>query len=250
MEVAALDGAARTGRVHTARGSYPTPAFMPVGTRGTVKALDSSDLEVLGADVVLANAYHLMLRPGVDTVAARRAPPLFWLDRPYIDRLGGLSGPLTGPAVDDDGVTFASVYDGARIRITPESAVEAPGADRRRHPDGARRVRFTPRRAGGVAGGRRPYRGLGYPCPPAPPQQLDARARRTGAVRHRPGRHRPGLRKESALRTAELDFDGYGVGGLSVGEPRPAMLEALAATVPHLPPDRPRYLMGVGDPSD
>ena len=128
MEVAAGDGAARTGWVHTARGSYPVPAFMPVGTRGTVKALDSSDLEALGAEVVLANAYHLMLRPGADTVAALGGLHRFsgWTGHTLTDS-GGYQVHSLAPSVDDDGVTFTSVYDGARIRITPESAVEAQG---------------------------------------------------------------------------------------------------------------------------
>jgi queuine tRNA-ribosyltransferase len=248
MEVAASDGAARTGWVHTARGAYPVPAFMPVGTRGAVKALDSTDLEALGAQVILANAYHLMLRPGADVVAALGGLHRFsgWPGHTLTDS-GGYQIHSLGPSVDDEGVTFASVYDGTRLRITPESAVEAQGlmgADIQMVLDVCATL-------------------------PASPEVLRVAVDRTGAWAARAHRHHgrleakpegqalfgivqggtdPGLRKESALRTVELDFDGYGIGGLSVGEPRAAMLEALGATTPHLPTDRPRYLMGVGDP--
>jgi len=248
MEVVAGDGAARTGWVHTARGSYPTPAFMPVGTRGTVKALDSRDLEALGAEVVLANAYHLMLRPGADAVAALGGLHRFsgWAGHTLTDS-GGYQVHSLGPSVDDDGVTFASVYDGARIRITPESAVEAQGligADIQMVLDVCATLPATPevlrlavdRTAAWAVRARRHH------------LRLDAKPEGQALFGIVQGGIDPALRKESALRTTDLDFDGYGVGGLSVGEPRPAMLEALAATIPHLPPDRPRYLMGVGDP--
>ena len=128
MEVVATEGAARAGTVRTARGSYATPAFMPVGTRGAVKALDSVDLGALGAEVVLANTYHLMLRPGVGTVARLGGLHRFtgWDGHTLTDS-GGYQVHSLGPSVDDDGVTFASVYDGDRVRLTPESVVEAQG---------------------------------------------------------------------------------------------------------------------------
>jgi queuine tRNA-ribosyltransferase len=248
VDITAQDGSARTGSVHTARGSYAIPAFMPVGTRGAVKALDSQDLEALGAEVVLANTYHLMLRPGADVVADLGGLHRFtgWSGHTLTDS-GGYQVHSLKPVVDDDGVTFASVYDGTRLRLTPESAVEAQGligADIQMVLDVCATL-------------------------PAPPEVLRQAVDRTAewAVRARSG-HRdlearpegqalfgivqggtdPELRVESAERTVALDFDGYGIGGLSVGEPRQALLEALAATVPHLPADRPRYLMGVGDP--
>ncbi len=246
--VAAGDGAARTGSVHTARGSYPVPAFMPVGTRGTVKALDSSDLEALGAEVVLSNAYHLMLRPGADTVAALGGLHRFsgWTGHTLTDS-GGYQVHSLAPSVDDDGVTFASVYDGARIRITPESAVEAQGligADIQMVLDVCATLPATPevlrlavdRTAAWAGRARRHHR------------RLDAKPEGQALFGIVQGGIDAALRKESAERTVELDFDGYGIGGLSVGEPRPAMLETLAAVTPHLPADRPRYLMGVGDP--
>lgn len=248
VEIVATDGAARTGRVHTARGSYAVPAFMPVGTRGAVKSLDSADLDALGAEVVLANTYHLMLRPGADVVAALGGLHRFtgWSGHTLTDS-GGFQVHSLKPKVDDDGVTFTSVYDGTRTRLTPEAAVTTQGligADIQMVLD----VCVTL---------------------PAPPETLRLAVDRTADwARRARDRHRglearpegqalfgivqggtdPGLRAESAERTVACGFDGYGIGGLSVGEPREAMLEALAATVPHLPPDRPRYLMGVGDP--
>jgi len=128
VEVTATDGAARTGRVVTPRGSYRVPAFMPVGTRGAVKALDSADLESLGAEVVLANTYHLLLRPGARVVAALGGLHRFtgWGGHTLTDS-GGFQVHSLRPTVDDDGVTFRSVYDGSVTRMTPESAVEAQG---------------------------------------------------------------------------------------------------------------------------
>jgi queuine tRNA-ribosyltransferase len=248
VEVDATDGAARTGRVVTPRGSYRVPAFMPVGTRGAVKGLDSADLEALGCEVVLANAYHLMLRPGADVVAALGGLHRFtgWPGHTLTDS-GGFQIHSLRPKVDDDGVTFASVYDGVATRLTPESAVEVQGllgADIQMVLDVCASL-------------------------PAPREVLRVAVDRTAAWAARARAHhlrieeRPegqalfgivqggtdaGLRAESARRTVELGFDGYGIGGLSVGEPRDQMLDALAGTVPHLPTDRPRYLMGVGDP--
>jgi queuine tRNA-ribosyltransferase len=246
--VTARDGAARTGRVYTARGPYDVPAFMPVGTRGAVKALDSADLAALGAQVVLANTYHLILRPGAEVVAALGGLHRFtgWSGHTLTDS-GGYQVHSLRPTVDDDGVTFTSVYDGDRVRLTPEGAVEAQGligADIQMVLDVCATL-------------------------PADPAVLREAVDRTAAWAERARRHhgrleaRPegqalfgivqggtdgALRTESAQRTVALDFDGYGIGGLSVGEPREAMLAALDATLPHLPTDRPRYLMGVGDP--
>jgi queuine tRNA-ribosyltransferase len=248
LEVTDVDGTARTGLVHTAHGAYPVPAFMPVGTRGVVKALDSRDLEAVGAHIVLANTYHLLLRPGARTVADLGGLHRFmgW-PGPTLTDSGGFQVHSLGPEVDDDGVSFTSVYDGARVRLTPEGAVEAQaliGADIQMVLDVCATL-------------------------PAPQPVLRQAVERTAAWAARArSRHMrleagsggqalfgivqggtdAGLRAESAGRTVELDFDGYAVGGLSVGEPRPAMLEALAATVPLLPIDRVRYLMGVGDP--
>ncbi|MGO8871501.1 MAG: tRNA guanosine(34) transglycosylase Tgt [Acidimicrobiales bacterium] len=248
VALTAVDGTARAGSVTTARGSYPTPAFMPVGTRGAVKALDSRDLEELGAGVVLANTYHLMLRPGAETVARLGGLHRFtgWEGHTLTDSGGYQVHSLT-PAVDDDGVTFTSVYDGARVRLTPESAVEVQGligADIQMVLDvcvtlpatGAVLRTAVDRTAAWAGRARRHH------------DRLEARPPGQALFGIVQGGTDPALRRESAERTLALDFDGYGIGGLSVGESREAMLEALAATVPLLPPDRPRYLMGVGDP--
>ena len=242
--VEASDGGARAGRVVTSRGTFTTPCFMPVGTRASVRAVSTADLEELGAEVVLANAYHLMLRPGAEAVAALGGLHRFcsWEGHLLTDS-GGYQVFSLAPHVDDDGVSFRSVYDGSLQRLTPEGAVavqEALGADIQMVLD---------------------------VCPPLPsPKEVVRKAlERTAAWagRARRAHRRPGqalfgivqggvdhaLRAESAQRTVQVGFDGYAIGGLSVGEGRQEMLEALEAAAVHLPPDRPRYLMGVGDPS-
>jgi queuine tRNA-ribosyltransferase len=244
MDVTARDGAARTGIATTARGSYRTPCFMPVGTRGAIKYLSAADYESLGAQIVLGNTYHLMLRPGAETVAAMGGLGRFagWSGLTLTDS-GGFQVFSLDPQVDDDGVTFRSTYDGSRHRFTPELAVhtqELLGADIQMVLD---------------------------VCPPLPsaPEVIRLAVERTSswAARARAAHRRPdqalfgivqggvdeAMRAESARRTAALQFDGYGIGGLSVGETRAEMLPALAAALAHLPPDRPRYLMGVGDPA-
>jgi len=248
VEVTATDGAARAGTVHTARGSYRIPTFMPVGTRGAVKALDSADLEALGAEVVLANTYHLMLRPGADVVAGLGGLHRFtgWTGHTLTDS-GGFQVHSLSPVVDDDGVLFTSVYDGATVRLTPESAVETQGllgADIQMVLDVCATLPATPevlrsaveRTADWAARARAHHR------------RWEARPEGQALFGIVQGGTDPALRVESARRTVDLDFDGYAIGGLSVGEPRPAMLASLAVTVPELPSDRPRYLMGVGDP--
>ena len=240
---AATDGAARAGTVTTARGRFSTPCFMPVGTRGTVRAVSTADLEDLGCEVMLANTYHLMLRPGTSVVAGLGGIHGFasWPGHVLTDS-GGYQVFSLEPKVDDDGVTFRSTYDGTMHRLTPEGAVAAQeelGADIQMVLD---------------------------VCPPlpSPPETLRMAVERTAAwaARARRAHRREGqalfgivqggvdaaLRAESARRTVEIGFDGYGIGGLSVGEPRHEMLPALDAALSELPADRPRYLMGVGDP--
>jgi queuine tRNA-ribosyltransferase len=244
LEVTARDGAARTTVVTTARGSFPTPCFMPVGTRGAVKHLTSGDLEALGANFVLCNTYHLMLRPGADVVAGLGGLHRFmdWSGHVLTDSGGYQVFSLT-PKVDDDGAVFRSTYDGSTHRLTPEGAVavqEALGAD----------IQMV----------------LDVCAPlPSPPEVLRLAVDRTAAwaARAKAAHRHPtqalfgivqggtdtALRVESARRTLEIDFDGYGIGGLSVGEEREEMLPALAAALAELPDGAPRYLMGVGDPS-
>jgi queuine tRNA-ribosyltransferase len=240
----AVDGSARAGTATTARGSYETPLFMPVGTRGAIKYLSAADYERIGARIVLANTYHLMLRPGADLIEQFGGIGRFagW-DGLTLTDSGGFQVFSLDPSVDDDGVTFKSIYDGSSHRFTPEVAVDVQqrlGADIQMVLD---------------------------VCPPLPsPTEVVRRAaERTHAwaVRARAAHTRAdqalfgivqggvseSMRVESAQRTAEVGFDGYGIGGLSVGETRDQMLPALAAALAHLPVDQPRYLMGVGDPA-
>jgi queuine tRNA-ribosyltransferase len=243
LTIEATDGAARAGTVAVPRGSFTTPCFMPVGTRGSVRTVSSVDLEQLGVEVMLANTYHLMLRPGAELVARFGGIGAFaaWPGVVLTDS-GGFQVFSLNPKVDDDGVTFKSTYDGSMHRLTPEDAVhvqELLGADIQMVLD---------------------------VCPPlpSPPEAIRLAVERTAAwaERARAAHRREGqalfgivqggvdvaLRTESAQRTVAIGFDGYGIGGLSVGEPRHEMLPALAAALAELPADRPRYLMGVGDP--
>jgi queuine tRNA-ribosyltransferase len=244
ITIEGIDGAARATTATTANGTYRTPCFMPVGTRGAVKYLSSADYARLGAEIVLGNTYHLMLRPGAETVAAFGGLGAFtgWKGLTLTDS-GGFQVFSLDPKVDDDGVTFKSTYDGSSHRFTPEIAVrtqELLGADIQMVLD---------------------------VCPPlpSPPEVIRLALERTSAwaarakVAHQrtdqalfgivQGGISEAMRAESARRTAELDFDGYGIGGLSVGETRSEMIPALAAAIAGLPADRPRYLMGVGDPA-
>ena len=244
FEVESQDGAARAGTAHTARGSYRTPCFMPVGTRGAIKYLSAADYKRLGAQIVLGNTYHLMLRPGAETVASFGGLGKFaaWGGLTLTDS-GGFQVFSLDPKVDDDGVTFASTYDGSKHRFTPESAVhtqELLGADIQMVLDVCVSLPSTPDVVRVAL------------------ERTSAWAARAKATHQRPdqalfgivqGGISESMRAESAQRTVELDFDGYGIGGLSVGETRAEMLPALAAAIQHLPADRPRYLMGVGDPA-
>jgi len=243
-ETLASDGTARLGIAHTAKGSYSTPCFMPVGTRGAIKYLSASDYEMLGAEIVLGNTYHLMLRPGAEVIDHFGGLGKFagWRGLTLTDS-GGFQIFSLEPKVDDEGVTFKSTYDGSLHRFTPEEAVRVQqllGADIQMVLD---------------------------VCPPLPSADHVVRTavERTAAwaARARLAHDRPdqalfgivqggvntALRTESAERTVALDFDGYGIGGLSVGETRAEMIPALAAAISVLPVDRPRYLMGVGDPA-
>lgn len=243
ITIEARDGAARTGFVTTERGRFATPAFMPVGTRGSVKAIDAADLESVGAEVVLGNTYHLMLRPGADVVAALGGLGKFsgWAGHTLTDS-GGFQVFSLNPSVDDEGVTFRSTYDGSTHRLTPESAVAtqaAIGADIQMVLDVCSALPATRDVIGAAVDRTALWAARAREAPRPDGQAL------FGIVQ---GGVDADLRIDSARRTTALDFDGYGIGGLSVGEPRPEMLSALDATMPELPEDRPRYLMGVGDP--
>ena len=238
---------ARTGTVTTARGEFRTPCFMPVGTRGAVRLLDSTDLSALGAEVMLANTYHLMLRPGVAAVAALGGLHRFtgWAGHVLTDS-GGYQVLSLDADVDDGGVSFKSVYDGSACRLTPEGAVECQallGSDIAMVLDVCPPVQ-APRPAQREAL-ERTARWAGRARAAFCDSPVAARQCQFGIVQG--GIHRD-LRVESARRTLEVGFDGYAVGGLSVGEQRPAMLEALDACMTELPGDLPRYFMGLGDP--
>ncbi len=239
-------GDARTGTVTTARGTFRTPCFMPVGTRGAVRTLSSADLEALGAEIVLGNTYHLMLRPGAELVGRLGGLHGFadWGGHILTDS-GGYQVFSLQPKVDDSGATFASTYDGSTHHLTPEGAVAVQallGSDIQMvldvcpplpSPDHV--VRTAVERTALWAGrARKAFVELG---------RVDLN--QFGIVQ---GGIDLAMRSESAERTVEVGFEGYAVGGLSVGEDRSQTLPALEAAVAHLPADRPRYFMGLGDP--
>ncbi len=241
--VDALDGMARAGRVETRRGSFAVPCFMPVGTRGAVRALSSDDLERTGVEVMLANTYHLALRPGVEVIAELGGVHGFtgWGGHVLTDS-GGFQGYSLPSKVDRDGITFKSIYDGSSFRLTPETAVRAQellNADIQMVLDVCPAL---PASSEVVRGAMRTT--LEWAERSREAHSLADQAI-FGIVQ---GGVDEDLRSECAQRTAALDFDGYGIGGLSVGEARDEMLMALAAAARELPEDRPRYLMGVGDP--
>ena len=243
--VTAADGAARAGVLRTAHGDVPTPAFMPVGTKATVKTVDPDELRALGTTILLGNTYHLHLRPGEDVIAELGGLHRFmgW-DGPILTDSGGFqvfSLRDTIVATDDDGVTFRSVYDGAAARFTPELVAEIQvklGSDIAMCLD---------------------------ICPPvdASRAELQSAVRRTTlwAKRQREatrgdgqlvfgiaqGASDPELRKRSIAEITELDFDGYALGGLAIGEDRGTMFETTGWASALLPEDRPRYFMGIGD---
>lgn len=237
---------ARLGRLHTPHGSFETPVFMPVGTQATVKGMSPEELKEIGAHIILSNTYHLFLRPGTDIV--REAGGLHgfmnW-DRSILTDSGGFQVFSLSNLRDirEEGVTFRSHIDGSKKFMSPEISIKAQndlGADIIMAFD-----ECTP-----------------YPCEfeyAKRSMEMTTRwARRCKEAHERPdeqalfgivqGSVYPELRKESAKQITDLDFPGYAIGGLSVGEPAEVMKEILDVTVPLLPSDRPRYLMGVGSP--
>jgi queuine tRNA-ribosyltransferase len=244
--VTATDGAARAGMLRTAHGDVPTPAFMPVGTKATVKTVDPDELRALGTSILLGNTYHLHFRPGEDLIAELGGLHAFmgW-DGPILTDSGGFqvfSLRDTIAAVDDEGVTFRSVYDGAAARFTPESVAECQAKlgsdiamcldicapvdiDRAELAEAVRRTTLwaTRQRA----------------APRADGQLLFGIAQ---------GASDPELRRRSIAELSELDFDGYALGGLAIGEERGVMFETTAWGAELLPAEKPRYFMGIGDP--
>ena len=246
----ATHGEARAGRLLLPRGEVATPCFMPVGTRGAVRTLDSEDLASLGAGIILGNTYHLMLRPGHEMIARRGGLHNFigWGGSILTDS-GGFQIMSLNAKVSDEGVEFSSVYDGSRLWMTPEKAVEAQnaiGGDIQMAldvcpelPASPEVIRETLDRT--TAWAKRAKEAF-----------LQSNAASSTHPRYQFGILQGGtseeLRRESALRTTEIGFDGYALGGLSVGEDRSERLPAIAAACANLPKEQPRYLMGVGDP--
>jgi queuine tRNA-ribosyltransferase len=250
FEVKALDGVARTGVLSTPRGLVRTPAFMPVGTGATVKAMFPEDVAATGADIILANTYHLMLRPGAERIARHGGLHKFmhW-EKPILTDSGGYQVMSLAKLrrIDEEGVTFQSHIDGATVVLSPERAIEVQcllGADIQMVLD---------------------------ECTPFPATRDEARAsldlslrwaersKRTFAAQAKPGQALfgivqgsvyPNLRELSARALIETGFDGYAIGGLAVGEGQEAMLDMVEVAAAFLPQDRPRYLMGVGTPED
>jgi len=235
----------RTGILRTAHGEVRTPAFMPVGTQGTIKSLRPEAVRAAGTEMILANTYHLALRPGAATIARAGGVARFigW-PGPVLTDSGGYQAFSLSPSIDDDGVRFRSHLDGAPFRLTPEGAIaiqEDLGSDIAMVLD---------------------------ECPPDPLDRDRAAsavertirwARRSIAARARPdqavfaivqGGVHEDLRGACAEALREMPFEGLAIGGVSVGEEKEAIHAATSVAAPHLPADRPRYLMGVGEPDD
>jgi queuine tRNA-ribosyltransferase len=245
--ITATDGEARAGVLRTAHGDVPTPAFMPVGTKASVKGIDPDRLRELGVTILLGNTYHLFFRPGAEVIEQMGGLHRFmaW-NGPILTDSGGFqvfSLRDTILDVDDDGVTFRSVYDGQPARFTPELAADVqrrlgsdiamcldvcPPADSAKGDlaDACRRTTLWARRQ--------------LAAPRADGQLLFGIAQ---------GGTDSDLRRSSLEEIAALDFDGFALGGLSVGEDRPAMFETVAWSAPLLPQTKPRYFMGIGDPA-
>jgi queuine tRNA-ribosyltransferase len=245
--VRATDGAARRGQLRTPHGDIDTPVFMPVGTHATVKACHPAEVRQAGAQIILANAYHLALRPGVELIERAGGLHRFmaW-DGPILTDSGGyqLVSLDKVARVDDSSATFISPYDGDRLDVTPEDAVSIQarlGADiimSLDHP-----VPWDATRARTLEATRRTHAWAGR-CRAAHPG--DGRLL-FGIVQ---GGFDRAARTESAAAIRDLDFDGIAIGGLSVGEPLDVMAEMTAVTVAGLPEDRPRYFMGLGTDSE
>jgi queuine tRNA-ribosyltransferase len=247
--IAATDGRARAGILETPRGPVHTPAFMPVGTAATVKAMKPADVRATGADILLGNTYHLMLRPGAERMARLGGLHRFmdW-PHPILTDSGGFQVMSLGALakVSEEGVTFQSHLDGSRHQLTPERSIAIQrllGSDiimafdectkhPATHEEAARSMRLSMRWA------RRSRDAF-----LADPGQSALFGIQQGALF-------PGLRQESAERLVEIGFEGYAIGGLAVGEGQQAMFDVLDYAPAQLPADRPRYLMGVGKPSD
>jgi len=247
FEVSRHDGAARAGALELAHGAVDTPAFMPVGTYGTVKAMSPDELREVGAQIVLGNTFHLWLRPGTEVIARHGGLHRFmgW-DRPILTDSGGFQVFSLGALrkIGEDGVRFASPINGDRLLLTPEESIRVqrtldsdiamvlddctphPATHRQAEKSMRLSLRWAERSKDAFEGSRNALFGIVQ-----------------GSVY-------PDLRDDSLAGLTRLGFDGYAIGGLAVGEPREARDRVLAHTAPRLPADRPRYLMGMGTPED
>jgi queuine tRNA-ribosyltransferase len=241
------ESAARAGELVTSHGTVPTPVFLPVGSQATVKTLTPDELKKIGLSIILANTYHLYLRPGIDAIEKMGGLHRFmtW-DRAILTDSGGYQIFSLAPLrkINDDGVVFRSHIDGSEHHITPEQAIqfqETLGADIimvldecPAHDDSYQKVQQATTRTRRWAERCQKYHSRHD-------QALYAIIQ--GGVF-------PELRRQSAEELTSMDFAGYAIGGLSIGEPKATTLATIEATVAYLPPDRPRYLMGVGSPED
>jgi queuine tRNA-ribosyltransferase len=244
--VTATDGAARTGLLSTRRGDIRTPAFMPVGTSATVKAMKPADVRASGADIILGNTYHLMLRPGAERVARLGGLHAFmgW-DGPILTDSGGyqVMSLSERAKVTEEGVSFASHLDGSRHMLTPERSMEIQallGSDIVMAFD-----QLVPTIASREEQAVAMERSIRWAK-----RSRDAFAGEGALFGIQQGGLDENLRKASADALIGIGFDGYAVGGLAVGEGQEAMLACLDFASQQLPADRPRYLMGVGKPDD
>ena len=284
FHIEARDGAARAGKLVTPHGEVETPVFMPVGTLASVKGTSNETLEQLDAQIILANTYHLYLRPGTEQVRKLGGLHRFmsW-ERALLTDSGGFQVFSLNDLrkVSEEGVSFRSHLDGTSLFLSPESATEAQialGADIimafdecTEYPADADRARRSMEMTRRWAKRSKEHFENNKHLVPWGEKggsltQVEVRASRPQPRAGRPWFHNsqatqalfgivqggmhPELRKESAERTVEFGFDGYAIGGLSVGEPRAATREMIEATLPHLPADRPRYVMGVGYPEE
>ena len=248
FRVSASDGTARSGEIVTPRGNIRTPAFMPVGTAGTVKAMYADQVHALGSDVVLANTYHLMLRPGAERVAELGGLHEFmhW-PHPILTDSGGFQVMSLAKLrkLDENGVTFQSHIDGSTHVLTPERSMEIQrllGADIQMQFDECVKLPCSNAEADramrlSLRWAERSKRAFG-----------EQKGRAVFGIVQ--GGANEVLRVESARALRDMDFHGYAIGGLAVGEPQNVMLAMIETVVPALPSDNPRYLMGVGTPDD
>jgi queuine tRNA-ribosyltransferase len=249
FELQATDGSARTGRLTTPHGTVRTPAFMPCGTAGSVKGVHWREVRDAGADIVLGNTYHLMLRPGAERIAALGGLQQFtgW-GGPMLTDSGGFQVMSLSELrkVNEHAVTFRSHIDGAKVELSPERSIEVQrllGSDIAMQMDEC--VRLPAERSDieramqlSLRWGERSRRAFET----APPGYMLFGIAQGGDV--------PTLRHLSARGLVDIGFHGYAIGGLAVGEPQSVMLAMIDETAPALPHDRPRYLMGVGTPED